>query len=401
MDFKDSSLKEYYFLRRGESFSIDPWKDSAVFFGEAELKTRISKRIESDFVQPRRVPKFFLFGAYGSGKTHALAHIAFRLAADKMYPAEPIYLAMPPLTAKEQWVRIHTRLIDAVGMERVHLAAETIADKIESTDKIKGFLDMGVLPDGDETLKTSQANVFRNFLFGGRQSQLSWEWLKGRKNTPDQATMLGVQKDISEATDLVSCLMNLGALYLAATGRKIIFLVDEAEAVRSVTNADSQDELQHMFRLLLENNNTFIGLILAIQSEGGMDSIGEFFTREDIYRRVDFDQGYIDLGYMVSQVQSAQKFMLNVLEYLIDQDEANKAINSEKLGLPKEYFPFTKDAINAISNHVNDNPQQASPAFILSTMSSAAIEAWRRREKSDVHVLIDTEIIEETIFPGG
>ncbi len=401
MAFEDLSLKEYYFLGKGESFSIDPWKDSAVFFGEAELLDRISKRIESDFAQPRGVPKFFLFGAYGSGKTHALAHIAFKLVADTMYPAEPIYLAMPPLTARERWLRIHTRLIDAVGMERVRLAVETIADRIESTDKIQGFLDMGILPYGDETLKTSQANVFRNFLFGGRQSQLSWEWLKGRKNTPDQATMLGVQKDISEATDLVACLLNLGALYLKATGQKIVFLIDEAEAVRSVTNADSQDELQHMFRLLLENNNTFIGLILAIQSEGGMESIGEFFTREDIYRRVDFEQGYIDLGHMVSQIQSAKTFMLNVLEYLISQDKADETIASEKLDVQKEFFPFTQDAINAISSHVNDNPQQASPAFILSTMSSAAIEAWRRRARSDVHVLIGTEIIEETIFPGG
>jgi len=401
MKFDNMTLKEYFFLKKSDSLSIDPLRDREIFFGEAQLVQRISNRIESDFVQPRGVPKFFLFGAYGSGKTHALAHIAYKLEADYKSRAEPIYIAMPPLGSKERWARIHSRLVDSIGLDRIGSAAETIADQAKGTDKIKGFFEAGILNFGDETLKLSQANVFRNFLFGGRQAQLSWEWLKGRKNTPDQATMLGVQKDLSEATDSVFCLLNIGALFYQATGRKIIFLVDEAEAVRSVTNADSIDESQHMFRLLLDNANNCVGLVLAIQSEAGMETIGEFFTREDIYRRVDFEQGFINLGDMVSQVNSARKFIVNILQYLINQEKAGHAITEENLPTQKECFPFTEEAINAITQHISDNQQQASPAFILSAMSGAAIEAWRRRDTSETHVLVDGAIIEETIFPGG
>lgn len=400
MSYKNLPLKDYFFLQKEEAISIDPWRDKEIFFGEADLVQRIERRIESDFQQPRKVPKFFIFGAYGSGKTHALAHIAYKLGSSDMYSAEPIYVAMPPLTSKERWLRIHSRLVDAIGPERIHSAVETLADKIKGTDKIKGFLELDISPFGDETLKVSQANVFRNFLFGGRQSQLSWEWIKGRRNTPDQATMLGVQKDLSEAVDFVSCLLNLGSLFYKATKRKIVFLLDEGEAVRSLSNADSISELQHMFRDILDNNNTYVGLITAIQSEAGMETIPPFFTREDIWRRVDFEQGYIDLGTLVSRVQSAQQFILHILEYLIDQKQANVIINKEKLSISKEYFPFKKDAVDAISQHVTDNPDSASPAFILSTLSSAAIEAWRRRNQSDKHILVDTKIIEETIFPG-
>lgn len=397
MSYESMPLKDYYLLRKYESFSIDPWRDREIYFGEANLVNRIEKRIESDFEQSRRVPKFFVFGDYGSGKTHTLAYIAFKLGKNKLHPTEPIYLAMPPLSSKERWIRIHSRLIDAIGPERIHSSVEAIADKIEGTDKIKGFLEQDVLLYGDDTLKISQANIFRNFLFGGRQSQLSWEWLKGRKNTTDQATMLGIQKDLNEATDLVDCLLNLGTLYYKATGKKIVFLIDEAEAVRSLQNADSIAELQYMFRLLLDNNNTYVGLVLAVQSEEY--EIPDFFERDDIRRRVDYDQGYIDLTSMVGQVSSAKQFITRVLEYLVDHEKAEGVIKAENLPASKELFPFTEESVDTISTYIAEDVKYANPSFILSTLSGAAIEGWRRRDQSTSHVVIDTSIIEETLYP--
>jgi len=401
MAYENTTLKNYYHLRRGESFSIDPWKDREVYFGEAQLVKRISDRINSDFVKRRAVPKFFLFGAYGSGKTHSLAHIAYTLGKNTMYPSEAIYVAMPPLTSKDNWLRIHTKLIDAIGPDRIRSSIEIMADKIPGTDKVRGLLDLGVLSYGDDTMKLSQANVLRNFLFGGRQSQLSWEWMKGRKNSPEQAAVLGVQKDITESTDLVNCLLNLGSLFYHAHSRKLIFLIDECEAVRSVTNADSQREIQHMFRDLFDDSNNYLGLILAIQAEAGMESIGDFFMREDIFRRVDYAQGYIDLTPLVDQVLSAEEFMHRVLAYLIDQEKAESTIAEEKLDVLKVTFPFEDEAIKAIATHITDKIEWASPAFILAAMSSGAVDAWRRREESDKHILVNTEIIEETIYPEG
>ncbi len=398
MSYESMPLKDYYLLRKYESFSIDPWRDQEIYFGEANLVNRIEKRIESDFEQARRVPKFFVFGAYGSGKTHTLAYISFKLGKNKLHPTEPIYLTIPPLSSKERWIRMHSRLIDAIGPERIHSSVEAIADKIEGTDKIKGFLEQDVLLYGDDTLKISQANIFRNFLFGGRQSQLSWEWLKGRKNTTDQATMLGIQKDLNEATDLVDCLLNLGALYYKATGKKIVFLIDEAEAVQSLQNADSIAEFQYMFRLLLDNNNTYVGLVLAVQSE---EELPEFYQREDIRRRVDYDQGYIDLTSMVGQVSSAKRFITRVLEYLIDHEKAEGVIKAESLPASKELFPFTEESVDTISTYIAEDVRYANPSFILSTLSGAAIEGWRRRNQSTSHAVIDTSIIEEILYPGS
>ena len=86
MSFKSTPLKEYFLLKDRDSLAIDPWRDREQFFGASELNARIRKRIESDFVQPRGIPKFFVHGSYGSGKTHTLAHIDYVLRTDEMYP---------------------------------------------------------------------------------------------------------------------------------------------------------------------------------------------------------------------------------------------------------------------------------------------------------------------------
>ena len=401
MAFEDLSLKEYFSLKQKEALSIDPWNDKEIYFGDSHLIGRIKRRLETDFVQPRGVPKFFVYGAFGSGKTHTLAYISYELERSKMHPAEPIYVDIAPLRAKDSFLRIYSRLLDAVGLDRVRDATEAVVDSIPVPDKVQGMLDENILPFGDDTLKVSQANVFRNVLYGGRQSQLSWSWMKGRKNSPDEATMLGVQKDLIEPADLVNCLLNIGSLWYAGSNRKkIVFLVDEVEAIRSVTNPDSLDEIQHMLRLLLENANTFVGFVFAVQAEGGMEGIGETLTREDIRRRVDYDQGYVDLTAMVNEPASVREFMARVLEHLIDRVRVEETIRVEGLETTAELFPFTESAVGAICQHLADRPELASPAFIISAMSNAAVEAWRRRGQRDVHLLVDREIVEETVYPG-
>jgi hypothetical protein len=401
MSFKNTTLKEYFFLKSHESFSIDPWRDCKQFFGASELNKRIRKRIESDFVQPRGIPKFFVHGSYGSGKTHTLAHIDYVLKTDEMYPTEPIYIDIAPLIAKEHFEKIHARLLDAVGLDRIRTAAEAAADKNDDKDKVQGFLNSGALPFGDQALRTSQANVFRNLLFGGRQAQMSWEWLKGRKTSVDEAQTLGTQKQLSDAQDFAFCLLNVGALFSLGFQKRIVFLIDEAEAFRSVTHPDSQSELKHALRLILENSNRYVGCILAIQVEGGQEGIGDFFMSDDIRRRVEYDQGFIDLNGLVSGVDNARKFMEEMLSYLVDQQRAASAIQAEGLDTKSKYYPFTEEAIEALSAHIVNDQEKALPAAIISWMSNATIEAWRRRTESDKHQLVTHSIVEETIFPEG
>jgi hypothetical protein len=291
--------------------------------------------------------------------------------------------------------------VDAIGLDRIRVAAEAVADANPAKDKVEAFLAAGALPFGDQALRASQANVFRNLLFGGRQAQLSWEWLKGRRVSVDEAQTLSTQKSLTEPQDYVWCLLNIGALNYVGAKKKFVFLIDEAEAFRSVSNADAQSELKHCLRLILENMNNYVGSIFAIQVEAGQETIGEFFSSDDIMRRVDYDQGFIDLNSLVAAVGDSRAFMTQLLSYLVDHDKASEVIQNEGLEVDVDTFPFEDQALDALSRHAADNPQKALPAAIISWMSNAAIEAWRKRSESDKHQIVTPQIVEQILFPEG
>jgi hypothetical protein len=402
MGFEDMTLREYFRLRSRESFSINPWDDSAIYFGDRSLAERIHRRLESDFVHPRGVPKFYISGRWGAGKTHTLAHIRHKLITEfaKMYPTEPIYVDIAPLTAKERYRRIHERLLDAIGLDRTRQAAESLADSTGNPDKVLGFLESKSLPYGETALQVSQANVIRNLLFGGRQMQLSWEWMKGRKTTVDEAQMIGTQKQLGEPQDLVNCLLNLGVLFAKGMKKRIVFLIDEGEATRYVTHPDSIAELRHAFRLLLDNDNNWVGLIIAIQAEGGqVADLGEIFSSEDLYRRIDSEQGQVDLNGLVQSVEDIEQFVLQSLDYLIDQGAAAQLISSEGLATSPALFPFEEDGKDALLEHIHQDPTRATASAIIATMGNAVIEAWRRRNNSQKRQLVDRAIIELLAYP--
>jgi hypothetical protein len=396
------SLQKYFLLKKN-TFSIDPWSDSNVHFGSAQLSEQITLKLETDFNSPGGAPKFFVFGSFGSGKTHTLAHISHILQlGDRFkdtYPTEPIYLDVAPLSAKETWVRIHSRILDAIGVDRIKKAAEIFADSFLGPDKVDGFHDE-IATFGDEALRVSQSNVFRNLLYGGGQASLSWNWMKGQQVTNDQSQTLGTQKSLSEPQEFVNCLLNVGSLYSKATGKKLVYLIDEAESFDAVTNPDSKAELQHSIRLLLEPHNDVSGLILGITAEGGQEDIGEFFQRDDIQRRVGYDSGLIDLNALVSLQPDAEQFVRQVIEHLVDSEKVAELAETEDIDSP-DLFPFTEDGISAIAEQASTDIEKALPSAILRWMSDSAINAWRRRAGVKNHVLINRDIVEESIFPGS
>jgi len=69
------------------------------------------------------------------------------------------------------------------------------------------------------------------------------------------------------------------------------------------------------------------------------------------------------------------------------------------LATTPEIFPFAADGLQALVEYITQNAQRALPSAIITVMSNAAIEAWRKRTESSVHQLIDRSIIEEIAFP--
>lgn len=404
------SLQEYFHLNK-DAFDIDPYSDADAYFGYQPLQKRILQRLAADFVQQRHVPKFFLFGRYGGGKTHALNHIRHVLKHNPEFvgvyqPTEPIHTEVPPLKGKETWRKMHEHLLDAIGkalmkeaIQRL-MAEASMADPTAGGDVTKALNDRGVLRYGDASLKASQGSIFRALLFGGQQETVAWEWLKGKPLSSDQATTLGTETNLGETSDYVHALLNVASLIYKGLGRKVVLLLDEAEMLRSVTHPDSHQEFVWAIRRLVDNDNDVLGLIVGFQQEGGMEDAPEVFGDDAVRTRIG-DDGYIDLGDLLAEDVDVRNFVTGVLSRLVDQNAAKTTIDSENLDTEPEFFPFTPEVVDRIAEYIMEDPNRKSPRIIKNLLSSAVIRAWQTGRDGDDTQLCDLELIELVLYPDA
>lgn len=395
-----TTLKAYYHLKK-DAFSIDPRDDAEAYFGGSDLFQQIKDRIKSDFVQQRQIPKFCIYGAYGAGKTHTLHHIAYVLETEfaQDFPTELIELEISPLRAKESWRKVHRDLINAISLERMKRAVATIfADPASAQDPVGTLQRKGILRFGEAAIQSSQAQVFRSLVYGGRGETLALEWLKGTALNMDQAQTIGTETNLTEPSHLIACLLNVASLLRHGLGKRPVVLIDEAESLGNLTNHDSIEEFKFAFRRLFDNDNNALGVIVAFQHEGGMEEAPEALSDEAVMRRIGYQAGYFDLGRLVVEIEDARQFILDVLEYLIDPTKAKETIDAEGLDTQPEFFPFTEEAVALIANYVTQEPQLQLPSQIITRLADAVVKGWMQADGSG-HVLVDEDIVNQVLYP--
>lgn len=396
------SMREYYKLKR-DAFSINPKRDSEIYFGGANINGRIRERLQTDFLEERGVPKFFIFGQYGAGKSHTLGHIKHVLEHDPAFkhcPAEVRITELPPMRPKDTWEKIHGQLVDELGRGLIRSAAKSLIKKAPDDVDAAVFFSQEAVAYGDTALRNSQAQIYRALLFAGRQETVAWDWLKGRTLTKDEKSTLGVETDLSGPMNYLNALLNLATLIYKGLGRKVILLVDEAEALRSVTEPGSVDEFTIMIRKLMDNDNDVLGVIMAFQAEGGMEDAPEMLTDVSVARRVGHDEGYVDLTMLVGESNDVSDFITAVLEYLVDQEAAQALLESEGIDLDPAMFPFTVEAIDALAQYVMEEPGRQVPSQIISKMSSAVARAYLSgQESGEACRLVDEDILNTVLYP--
>jgi hypothetical protein len=397
------SLKGYFHLTR-DAFDISPKEDADVYFGFRPLQDRILNRLREDFVQQRHVPKFFIGGRYGGGKTHTLSHIRYVLTHDSEFvqdfPTEPLLTEAPPLSRKDSWRKMHEHLLDEIGRPLIKSAVQAVMTTPNFTgDVVADLRTAGALRFGDTSLQNSQAQIFRNLLFGGLQETISWEWLKGKQLTIDQASTLNTETNLTEPSDYVAALLNVAALVWAGLTKKIVILLDEAEMIRSITNPDSHQEFVWAFRRLVEDENDVLGLVVGYQQEGGMEAAPAVFADDAIVTRVGGLSGFIDLSDLVAEAGDVKDFVIAVLARLVDQVAAKATIDAEELPTEPEMFPFTPEAIERIAQHITEDPDRKSPREIKNLLASAVVSAWLKGRNTGGVQLVDSDLLESVLYP--
>jgi len=394
------TLREHFNLTR-DIFTIDPSHplDAEAYFGAEPVNQRIMDRIDMDFLA-RGIPKFFIFGRYGAGKTHTLSHIRHLLTkADRNFgPTEPLITCLPPLRTKDSWSKIHEHIMDEIGRDRVKDAVRAIVRDSQHDDPVDAIRAAKVLQHGDTSLQVSQAQIFRALIYKGHQETKAWDWLKGKALSSDDAAMLETQTNLTNVTNYVEALLNVAALVDHGLKRKLVLLLDEAETIGRVSNVDSVDEFRHAFRTLSEERNNQLGFIVAYQIEA-VDEQPAVFSYDAIARRLGFESAYIDLEGLVVTEADARQFVERVLTHLVDQAAAGRTIAEYGLDTTPESFPFTEDAIEQIADFVMQDPERKSPSQIITRMQQSVNKTYLRDRSLGTVCLVDTDIVQDVLHP--
>lgn len=397
------TLKEHFRLKK-DSFSIDNRADAAVFFGQSALPKRLRERLEDDFERPRQVPKFCIYGPWGAGKTHTIHFIEHVLNTElsSTFPTQPIFLELAPIRAKERWAKVHGDVINAIGLDLLREAAMAVmTDPAAAKDPVKHLTDRGVLRYGEAAIRSSQARVFRALLFGGPMESAALKWLKGESLTSSQAEALEIETSLTEVSHLLACLLNVAGLIKEGLSRRPVLLIDEAEALRDLGAADSINEFTTAFRKLADDDNNILGMIVAFQTEGGMEGAPEVLAGPAVFRRFGYEAAFLDLQENISAMENVRSFIEDLLAYLVDQTAAAAVISDEGLTTEPEFFPFTPEAVDRLASFIaEEDPRNQVPDQIIKRMNDAVIEARRAGRENGNMVLVDETIMETALYPS-
>ena len=373
------TLQEQLCLTR-VNFQINPkqsFDDAKLFFGSNENQ-KIIRDIETGYMAGY-VPRIYLFGSYGTGKTHLLYHLKHHFEHSQTIVKVAPFIVQIEAESRSRYQALHKRLLDAIGIEELEKAYVDYSLSLgsEREHKIRELFEDPNTYRVMQLLPTGPAN-----------KNLAWRWLTGERLSAGEQLQLGVTSALTETGDLVNLLVRIGELF-KRTHRNLLFLVDESEGLKSVTNADSRASWHDAFRRLADqNDNQSVGWMLTFYTTLHEEA-PEFMMEGDIMSRLG-KAGQIRLEPL--KPVEVREFIVDLLAEFVDKTCAEKVIASAPSKTEIDHYPFTEGGLKAFIDHSSAAPENAIPRTILRAITSCAIEALRR----DVRFL-DAPLVDDVV----
>jgi hypothetical protein len=376
-------FRNWFCLRDRESFTIDPKinpHDARFYFGRAQLDERMKNQIKRAFIDPQ-VPKMMVWGPYGCGKTQTLYYLAYWMG----HQTPPSCKGKPHAVHLEIEVRSkstaaewHLQNMEALGMSAVQTWLKELFSKS---------------PDFDAELVklTSDPNIIQAFSHlrgGGDLGFGAWRWITGQNLTSKELQEIKVTRNLGSVGvgDLVSALQACGGL-AAAVGNRLVLFIDEMEELQNVRTGDAAESWHQYIRKLSDNANSSVGFVIGFKADT-RDDAPEMLVRGDVSSRVS-PNNYIELETLAAPA-NVQQFVREMLNHLVNQEEAESRIHKDMLPSTRDTYPFTATAFDLMCDYACQDVIKSTPRNIIRTINECAIAAWDLETK-----VIDEDIVNE------
>lgn len=341
-----------------KGFNVMPWdaEDAGVYFGERKLNEQLQRRVEAAYALGRP-PKIYIQGRWGAGKTHHLYHLKYILESKGLGGKKDFIVRFFQVECEDDtaFQYLHRKMLNSLGMEVVKKAVSDFLME-HGTNRA----------DEQKRLFDSQNLIVATQVLSIGDEQLAWRWLSGGQLSSAELRSLNVTSNLEDTTELVDVQIRLGRL-LQEQGRRIVFLIDEAESLKNVTKANAQRSWHDGLRNLADSSNNSIGYVMATFVDLN-NPYPEFAAEEDIVRRLG-QQNILTLE-PYSDPNEVKAFIQDLLKARVDPS----SIETLPAGVKAETYPFTEDALDLFMHEVLAGVSPT-PSKIIEAVSECALAA--------------------------
>ena len=367
-----TTLASWFHLNEGRrSFTPDPVEDNQVVFCHQEVQESIQLAVEQAFATGDTL-KLLLWGDWGVGKTHTLRHLQYWLDAHRTdFPARTIFAQVGDVSKSSRFSIVHRDLLEGVGLAAV---VEMIHKLIQTGKQLGPTLDHIGVP----------ANISQAFtkLLVATPGQpvpdivvTAWNYLRGEEVGRDGIS-LGLQSSIEDSKDFYGVLQAIGYLYRTVHETQLIFLVDEAARLETVSAVpEVERHWVHVNTLIFDQQNRYFGFVYTVSGQNA-DSIPAALFERQIENRL--LNRRIELKPL--QPDSVRNFINKLRSSFVDEARvrADTSITSDG-AFDWDTYPFTQPAFDHFLDHFQRNREDSKPRDICGKMDAACFRALKAK----------------------
>ncbi len=367
-------IGEWFGLRR-DNFILDPRNnpDDRAFYA-----TRTSVNIVGQITSleldlgAKIAPKKLYWGPYGSGKTHTLYKVQKELG-DRV-EIYPVFVECPTVKRNSTFTLLYEKTLNEMGMDHVlklfRSALNDVARKVGVGDPeeiVRKLSDM--VHDEDLARAIYQLTQPQSYF----DPMWLWRWVTASGISSKDKVQLRVTGDLKTADPekLANILITLGALTKNYLNKTQVLVFDELDRARDLT-PEAQATFSTAFTRLCDPNQTDVSIFLSnsadrlAQLPGIISSpVQSRLGAENIVEIPPMGSQEVD-AFIRDLVTHARNPRVNTKEFI------KKAKVNVTEDLPEDFFPFSKQSIDAIKVKLSKNIVPREIGRVMSRSASYA-----------------------------
>jgi hypothetical protein len=354
------------------SFILDAELDCGIFAGRKDVREKLEGRIRRGLSTNTSVHTF-IWGDYGSGKTHTLHYFHKYVAKQHGVDILSIFVATPQVDARSTPSDLFRGIVTAISPVEIFGLFSKVWDAHQN--ELQQYNDLykriSVLQGHIQNRDLSYV-IHKYIISRPSEDYAVIKWLSGERCTSKEKQSLGVISDNSDPNIAIRTLLSLFNLFSKYENKYILLLLDELETLRVLTKK-KQVDFETFFRQLVSEQKGIATVMAQSVEEAGieMSEIPIFWPRSPVGSRIGYPQNYIWLKPFEGddQILGFVKELLHALrpanvppDYLKNLVEQCASETEETV--QEDYFPFTVEAIELMCQSLLESGSSLFPRNI-------------------------------------